>query len=361
VRIEIASDITERKRVQEALAESESFNRNLVENLPDFIAVSGMDGKLLYVNPASARTLGYDADTLIGTHVLSYIAEEYHETLIAKLTARKEGVETSPYEIEMVTRNGSRRSVIVKATPIQYHDNPATLLLLIDITDRKHAEKALILANKKLNLLSSITRHDINNQLTVQMGYLNLLEKKQPDATHNEYFQKVSTATKRISAMVQFTKEYENIGVNAPTWQDCRTLVDTASKQAPLGKVMVKNDLPANAEVFADPLIVKVCYNLMDNAARYGGKTETIRFSVTEVGDDQVIVCEDDGDGVVAEEKEKIFERGFGKNTGLGLALSREILDITGITIKETGEPGKGARFEIAVPKRAWRMTGESA
>ena len=50
-------------------------------------------------------------------------------------------------------------------------------------------------------------------------------------------------------------------------------------------------------------------------------------------------------------EKEKIFDRGFGKNTGLGLTLSREILGITGITIKETGEHGIGARFEITVPK----------
>ena len=53
-------------------------------------------------------------------------------------------------------------------------------------------------------------------------------------------------------------------------------------------------------------------------------------------------------------EKEKIFERGFGKNTGVGLFLVREIPDITGITIHETGEPGKGARFEMTVPKGAW-------
>ena len=221
------------------------------------------------------------------------------------------------------------------------------------------SERAFRQANKKLNLLSSITRHDINNQLTVQIGYLEILEDTQLDPSHNEYFQKVSTAANRIAAMIQFTKEYEEIGVHAPTWQDCRTLVDTAAKQAPLGKVLVKNDLPAGIEVFADPLVVKVCYNLMDNAVRYGGKITTIRFSGEESVDDYLIVCEDDGDGIVAAEKEKIFERGFGKNTGLGLALSREILAITGITITETGEPGKGARFEMTVPKGAWRMTGE--
>jgi signal transduction histidine kinase len=56
--------------------------------------------------------------------------------------------------------------------------------------------------------------------------------------------------------------------------------------------------------------------------------------------------------------KEKIFERGFGKNTGLGLFLAREILVITGITITENGTPGKGARFEITVPKGMWRRKG---
>jgi len=212
------------------------------------------------------------------------------------------------------------------------------------------------MANKKLNLLSSITRHDINNQLIVLRGYLALLEDRPRDTTQNEYFLKVSTAAQRISSMIQFTKEYESIGVHAPLWQDCRTLVDTASKQAPFGTVMVKNDLPAGTELFADPLVVKVFYNQMDNAARYGGKITTIRFSALESGDDYIVVCEDDGDGVSVDEKEKIFDRGFGKNTGLGLALSREILDITGITIRETGELGKGARFEMTVPKGAYRV-----
>ncbi|MEI6842441.1 MAG: ATP-binding protein, partial [Methanomicrobiales archaeon] len=67
------------------------------------------------------------------------------------------------------------------------------------------------------------------------------------------------------------------------------------------------------------------------------------------------ITWEDDGTGVSAGEKEKIFERGFGKNTGFGLFLVREILDITSITIRETGEPGQGARFEITVPDGKYR------
>ena len=129
------------------------------------------------------------------------------------------------------------------------------------------------------------------------------------------------------------------------------------AKDMTSGQVNVNNAIPRGAEVFADPLIAKVFYNLMDNAVRYGGKITTILFTVQESGDDCQIVCEDDGEGVPTEEKEKIFDRGFGKNTGLGLALSREILSLTGITIRETGEPGKGARFEMTVPKGMWRIS----
>jgi PAS domain S-box-containing protein len=241
-----------------------------------------------------------------------------------------------------------------------------------DISERKELEKemeyytqelqqfsaSLAAAHKKISLLSSITRHDINNQLTVIGGYMDMLECKEHDPALDEYFRTVSIAAQRIAAMIQFTSEDEEIGVTAPVWQDCSTVVDTAAREASLGKVMVKNDLPAGAEVFADPLIVKVFYNLMDNAARYGGKITTIRFSVDEAGDDYLIVSEDGGDGIIAGEKEKTLERGFGKNTGLGLALAREILSITGITIRETVEPGKGARFEMVVPKGEYRLTG---
>ncbi len=117
--------------------------------------------------------------------------------------------------------------------------------------------------------------------------------------------------------------------------------------------------IPSDMNIFAEPLIVKVFFNLMDNATRYGGKITTLRFFVEERRDNLVLFCEDDGEGVMVDEKEMIFTRGFGKNTGMGLFLAREILLITGITLTETGEPGKGARFEITVPKGAWRFTSE--
>ncbi|MEI7434730.1 MAG: PAS domain S-box protein, partial [Methanomicrobiales archaeon] len=266
-----------------------------------------------------------------------------------------------PYnlELELIRPDGSIRWTHAFGGVVRDTKGKVTGLhgTVQDITDKKLAEEALREANKKLSLLSGITRHDINNQLLVLNGFLSLLHKKVPDPTLDDFFTRIMMASDRISAMIRFTRTYECIGVNVPVWQVVRDLVDAAAKDVTPGRISLKNDLPAGEEIFADPLIIKVFYNLIDNAVRYGGKITTIRFSVQELGDDHVIVCDDDGEGIPVLEKEQIFERGYGKNTGLGLFLSSEILSITGITIKETGEPGKGARFEITVPKGAWRST----
>jgi PAS domain S-box-containing protein len=223
--------------------------------------------------------------------------------------------------------------------------------------ERRQDVEALRQANKKLNLLSSITRHDINNQILTLNGFVDLLQRENPDPSFEHYFSRITEASSQIAAMIKFTKEYEKIGVRAPVWQDIHTLVNHTGKDALRGQVTFKNDLPANTEVFADPLIVKVFFNLIDNAVRHGDKITTIRFSLEECEGNRILVCEDDGRGVATEEKEHIFDLGFGKNSGFGLAISREILNITGLSIKETGVPGKGARFEIMVPVGQHRST----
>jgi len=250
--IAIYHDITERKRVEEALHESARYTRNLIEVSLDPLVTISPEGKITDVNAATERITGYTRNYLIGTDFSDYFTDP-DKARKGYRKAFDEGI-VEHYPLEIQHRDGKITPVMYNATI--YRDDSGAIKGVFaaarDITERKQAEEALHQANKKLTLLSGITRHDINNQLSVLRGYLTILENKQPDPALTEYFQKLNTAAQRIANMIQFTKEYESIGINAPAWQDCRTLLATAAHEAPLGQVMVKNDLPAGEEVFAD-------------------------------------------------------------------------------------------------------------
>ena len=148
------------------------------------------------------------------------------------------------------------------------------------------------------------------------------------------------------------------MGKTAPAWQNINESVRRAVAALPMRDVRVDVDR-SDLEIYADPLFEKVFYNLIENALKYGGEAmTTIRITSQEAGAGLVIACEDNGTGITSGDKKRLFEQGYGKHTGLGLFLCREILSITGITIAETSEPGKGARFEMVVPKGTYRLTG---
>jgi signal transduction histidine kinase len=237
----------------------------------------------------------------------------------------------------------------------------AVTVISTEITDRKHAEEALKQANTKLNLLSGITRHDIRNQLVVLRGFLEISKRSLGDAAKmSEYILREEQAAKSIEHQIDFTKQYQDLGVNAPTWQNVEETIKKTQAALPARDIRIIVEV-GTLEVYADPLFEKVFYNLIDNALKYGGETLTaIHIFYREVPDGLMLICEDDGAGISVTDKTRLFEKGFGKNTGLGLFLSREILGITGITIRESGEPGKGARFGVLVPKAAYRFVPAS-
>jgi signal transduction histidine kinase len=225
-----------------------------------------------------------------------------------------------------------------------------------DITEQKRAEDALTIACQKMNLLSSITRHDILNQLTVLSGYLALSEEFATDEKLLNFIKKEATATDRINQLITFTKHYQDIGVQAPQWQDVHDTIASAASLLDMSLVNIQI-LFDNIEIYADPLLSKVFYNLLENSVRHGDHTSSIQFQIRETDEALTIICEDNGGGIDQETKKHLFKRGYGKNTGYGLFLIREILAITGILIEETGESGKGARFEIKVPMGVYRFT----
>ena len=109
-------------------------------------------------------------------------------------------------------------------------------------------------------------------------------------------------------------------------------------------------------EIHADSLLETVFFNLVENILQHGVRATKVMLRYEERSHGLVLTVEDDGIGIPLSDKQKIFERGFGDGHGLGLLLAREVLSITGISIQKTGTPGKGARFELIVPKEGYRI-----
>jgi PAS domain S-box-containing protein len=337
-------------------ASEEKFSRAFEANTA-LMAVSTIDeGRIMDVNTAFLEALRYPREEVIGKTVSDlgvYPSPETRNALIRQfnLSGQLRNVEVTLRRKDHTLLHG-----LVSATAIEIAGIPHLLTVVLDITALRQGEDALRQANRQLTLLSGVTRHDINNQLMALNGYIALLHEKVPDPGLQDYFTAITGASSRIAGMIRFTADYEQIGANPPVWQEARAVVEDAVQDVALGSVRLVNDIPEDLVVFADPLIVRVFANIAENVVRHGGPVTTIRFSGSEQDSMYVILCEDDGVGIPAGAKEEIFERGYGKNTGLGLFLSREILAITGITIRETGEPGSGARFEITVPEGCYRQ-----
>jgi len=350
-------DITERKLAEDVLKKSEEQYRSLLEHVPELILVH-RNGIILYTNPAAVKSLGYQPYEALHRQVNDFIAPEFHDRVAAAVRRRMSGETVEPYEIDVISRDGSRRTMVINGTQIEFEGVPASLIVLVDITEQKALHDSVTLANKKLNLLSSITRHDIINQLSALNGYLELSRDLLNDPVKlAEFITKEQNIAGTIDDQIRFTKDYQDLGIHAPVWQNVHESVVMARESLPLRGIAVETNSPA-LEVYADPLLVRVFYNLIDNALRYGSDQMTaIRISSQVSSRGLMIVCEDDGVGIPADKKVAIFNRGYFKHTGFGLFLCREILSITGITITENGVPGKGARFEITVPEGAYRFT----
>ena len=350
--IESIRDITDRKKAEAALQESFETFSTVMDSIDALVYVADIKThELLFVNQYGRKIWG----DIIGKICWKSLQTNQNgpctfctnDKLLDSL-----GNPTGIFAWEF-QNTISRRWYECRDSAIVWNDGRIVRLeIATDITERKKAEDALRQANRQLNLLSGITRHDILNKVTVCLGYIGIAKKKFPDPALGEYLGKIESSTTAIQSQIEFTRVYQDLGTHEPQWQDFDMILPRSQVPA----TITLNADVTGVEVYADPMLEKVFYNLLDNSIRHGGHVSEIRVLSIQSDDGMTMVWEDNGVGIPDNEKEMIFERGFGKNTGLGLFISREILDITGITIKETGEPGKGARFEITVPKGAWRM-----
>ncbi|PKG33725.1 response regulator [Methanoregula sp.] len=344
------------KQVNEALAASERKYHEFISLLPEIVFECDLAGNLTLVNENSLQFFGYTKEDLKrGLNLFNHIVPEDRDRVRQGIGRIAGGGKTTGTEYTAMLRDGTRFPLLVYTTRVIENGRCTGIRgILVDISEQKNAGQAMQQVIKKLGILNSITRHDILNKLTSLSCFLTLISEGGPDTMRKDYVVQCTAIVATINRQVEFMRDYQEIGIRLPVWQDPAAIIRYVAEVNYAPDLTIQVSDPG-FEIFTDPLFEKVIETFIDNAIRHGEHVTTMTFSVREEESELHITCEDDGAGIPAGDKEHIFEKGFGRNTGLGLFLAREILDITGIIIRETGEYQKGARFEIIVPKEAYR------
>jgi PAS domain S-box-containing protein len=310
---------------------------------------SAKDGRYIFWNKTSEQIFGLKASEVIGKddkelfspEMVAVIEKEDKEAVLNQISIRNKKI-SNKFQGERIIH-----MIIV---PILNSENILQYILGIgeDVTNETN--------NLKMDLLFSITRRDVLDQLSVIMNYL---ERAQLRTTHEEmqqFFDKTIESIESIQRHMAFGKSLQDLGMTSPKWQSVKKIWNDVVRLLPANNLEFCLET-ADIELYADPLLPRVFYNLLNNVLHHGGPQLTkVRLYTRLSGESLILIVEDNGSGIPFDKKMKIFEFGCGKGTGFGLFLIREILGNTGITVTETGEPGKGAKFEILVPKGKFRF-----
>ena len=349
------------------LKSSEERLRREKNRLAQYLDIAGTlfvvldrDGRVALINRRASEVLGCPVDAAVGEpwveRFIPPAEQDCCRAIINGMIQGGVGPATPAAETPVLTADGRERIIAWHTTVLRDESGAVcgTLGSGEDVTERRHAEEALRQANAKLNLLSGITRHDILNRITVARAYIDFAGEDIEDPAVRDYLGRARSAVEEIHRQIEFTRDYQDMGVKEPVWQRPADLIRESAVELgiPAG---VRVDLD-NLEIYADPMVKKVFYNLIDNAVRHGERVTEVRFSCVKSGQDILIVCEDDGIGIPEGEKEAIFRETYKRRYGHGLILVSGILGITGMTIRETGVPGEGARFEVRVVNGGWRF-----
>jgi len=266
------------------------------------------------------------------------------------------------------TGRGDLRDVAIKLGSFTQGDQRLLVAVLRDVTVQNRNAAALSAAlqslsekmnsiqvlNEKLSVIGSLTRHDVRNKLSAVNGYTYLLKKKHKDQVDiMDGLGKIEQAVVDSAKIFDFAKMYENLGVEKLSCIDVGGVVDEAVALFPGLAFKVVNDCHGKT-VLADSFLRQMFYNFIDNTRKYGKNATTIRaYFEEDISGGLQLIYEDNGSGISAANKAKLFKEGFstGGSTGFGLFLIKKMMDVYGWQIQEDGTPGEGAKFTITIPK----------
>lgn len=326
------------------------FQKEMITQLPVGIFIKAAeDGRYVFWNTACEELFHISASAVLG----KTDRELFPADIV--ITIEKEDRQLFLNRSEVRNKIISNRYLgdrIIHMIVVPIFDSGGTPQYILGITKDVSHENI----NLKMDLLFSITRQDILDNLSVIMSHL---ERAQLRNTHDDmqkFFDMTIGSIESIRNQISYMRALQELGLVSPKWQSVRQSFYDAVKLLPETRANIRADT-GKVEIFADPLLPRVFYTLLENSLRTGSRAVSeISLSAAIKDRGLLIVYEDNGSGVPEGDKEKIFSVGYEEETYPGLFLVRELLSYTGIRIRENGSFGNGARFEIEVPEDKFRF-----
>ena len=372
--LSMLTNITEHKKAEEELRESEEKYRNIVETANEGIWIHDAEAKTTYVNKKMAEMLGYSPEELIDRLVLDFISEECKSTAKLKMKNRRLGISES-FELRLICKDGSLLWVLISAKSLFDNDGKfaGTLSMLTDITKRKEAEEILKLrleeltrSNAELEQFAYVSSHDLQEPLRMITSYLQLLQRRYQgnlDDRADKYIKFAVDGASRMQNLINDLLELSRVTTRAkePELTDCEFVLNQVLSNlevfAEENKATVSHSsLP---EVMSDSTqLAQVFQNLIINGIKFhSDEAPKIHISAERKASEWVFSVQDNGIGIDPQYSEKIFEvfkRLHGKEeypgTGIGLAVCKKIVERHGGRIWVESELGKGSSFYFTLP-----------
>jgi PAS domain S-box-containing protein len=364
---ELQNEVSERKRVEEFMRESEERYRQLVELSPDAIVIHH-EGKYAYVNSAAVKLFGAGSPSdLIGMPVLDRVAPEYREDTAQRIQAVYEGRRVvSVNEEKFLRLDGSAVEVEISAIPFTFQGRPAAQVIIRDITQRKEVERM------KNEFVSTVS-HELRTPLTSIQGSLGLIANGVTGVLPPAARPLVEIAHKncqRLILLINDLLDMEKIAAGKMKFslkpQDLLPLVEHSieanrSFGAQFGVKFILDSRAPDARVNVDAdRIIQVLTNLLSNASKFSPPDGTVTITVRRAAQGVRVEVADRGAGIPEEFRSRIFQK-FSQadssdmrqkgGTGLGLSISRTIIEKHRGTIGFESETGRGTSFFILLPE----------
>lgn len=348
---------TARLQVKEAVERFELAMKTTRDGIWDW----DLRNRDAYYSPAYEQMLGFSQELFAHTpqEFISFIHPDEQAGVWEKINSLVSGpADHYLNEFRIRDINGEWHWFLSRATCISRDEQGRALRIIgthIDITEERKTEKYIHLATKKVHILNNQAGTDLMNQLYTVRGFLSLVSEEETDSQCLHRIHMISTLLDGIEKRISFIQSYETLGISPPEWFNVHIQFIMALSH---WKYVENKSDCEHLEILSDPLIEKVFNSLVETTFIHGGeKLSKVRLLIEKRDTDLSIIYEDNGEGISAEDKESIFDFGYGKHQSADLFLTREILDITGIRILENGTEGQGCRFELHIPKECYRYT----